>query len=150
MDRLQISGNVPADIAERQSDVSASRAEVDEETRDEAKEEIVGAILYGKGWNDTGLWHVLQEHLNTEPLIYDTRLREIGKHLQHMLCGDPQDRDAPYADRIQLARSDAETWLKGLVEDYVPEQWIEERAAQIAAEHEQDARELAEALGGAE
>lgn len=106
----------------------------------DAREEIVDAILTEpKGWKGHTLFGTLQEYLNTEPAVYDTRLAAIAKHVQHMLNGNPSDRPAPHGDLMILARADAETFFRGTVEDYIDDEWVEEHAADIAADKLEDA-----------
>lgn len=133
MDRAQINSWTPPEIAERAAD--AGVAEYSAEDLKEAREEIVEAILgTSKGWRGHSLDYAFQHHLNVGAAEYDSRLAEVAKHLQHMVFGNPADRPAPNADLMILARSDAQTWLRGIVEAYVENDWVEERAAEIATE----------------
>ena len=132
-DRLHMPSAMPAELAERLSDRGVS--EFTDEDKAEARLEIADAIMEKpKGWKGHTLFSTLQEYLNADSAVYDTRLAEIAKHIRHMLYGDEADRPAPLADRLLLARADAETFFRGTVEDYIEQEWVEERAAEIAGE----------------
>ena len=131
MNRIQVSGNTPADLAEKISDVGEEYTK--EDLRD-ARLEIEDAILEG-GWREHKLWHVLQDYLNVEPALYDKRLEEIAMHLNHLLNGAEADRgEVTLAVGQIFARAEARYWLNSLIEPYVKDDWVEERAAEIAGE----------------
>lgn len=100
----------------------------------EARLELVDAILRGPR-----LWEALQSWLNVEVRDYDCGLRVLAMHIQAMLHGRDEDKPAPYAERILLARSDAEMWLRRIVSDYVTDEQVQQRAAEIAAERREGA-----------
>lgn len=132
MDRANSSWT-PPEIAER----AADRGEQEYSPADlaEARTEIEDAILETqKGWKGHTLFGALQHFLNEDAPLYDVKLGEVAKHLQHILEGNPEDKGVPFCDRLALARMDARTWLRGIVAEYIEDDWVNERATEIAGE----------------
>ena len=122
MDRLAVSSAVPVEISERISDVSGLDPEP---YLDIAKEEITDKIMSGD-FRGHGLVSVLDDYLQvTDPRDFRDRLSIITGFLQRIVLAPEKDRGEHIAN--------AETWLRELVEGYVPAQWIEDKALEMAA-----------------
>ena len=122
MDRLAVSSAVPVEISERISDVSGLDPEP---YLDIAKEEITDKIMSGD-FRGHGLVSVLDDYLQvTDPRDFRDRLSILVGLFQRIVLASEKDRGEHIAN--------AETWLRERVEGYVPDQWIEEKALEMAA-----------------
>lgn len=128
MDRLSISANVPADIAERISDVGGE--EYSAEDLKDAREELIEKLLAG---DKVG-------HVDLEGLIdyeADTNRAAFVRNLYEHFAGIGSDSRTGDYDRCMKAGE----WMQRLVEAHLdahPEV-VEERAAEIAAMKLEDA-----------
>jgi len=122
VDRLAVSSAVPVEISERISDVSGLDPEP---YLDIAKEEITDKIMSGD-FRGHGLVSVLDDYLQvTDPRDFRDRLSILVGLFQRIVLASEKDRGEHIAN--------AETWLRERVEGYVPDQWIEEKALEMAA-----------------
>lgn len=116
---------VSADLRCHEHD-QAKRFPPNDKRIEDARGEIVAAILSGKGWRGHVLTSALEQYLNVTPPTYYTRLAEAATRLQ-FLATQPLDT----LTEVQKGTAD---WLRGIVEAYVQPQWIEDRAAELARE----------------
>jgi hypothetical protein len=87
----------------------------------QAREEIIEEILEHHGWKGHTLGSVLVEHLNVAGVQFDQLCEVLAGHIQSLSAGYPaKDRD------------EARKFLRTLVESYIRDQWIEDRAAELA------------------
>jgi hypothetical protein len=125
MDRVPC--RVSADLRRHQRELDERQRFAPNEKRvQQAREEIIDAIMTGHGWRGHVLAAVLEEYTNvTPPILYD-RFAEIATRLKFLAC----KRD----DELILLRADTDAWLRGLVTTYIRDQWVEDRAAELACE----------------
>ena len=136
MDRRQVSGNVPAELAERISDQGEGADP--EDFKEQAKADLVdGVMSHPNGYRGVRLWHILQSWLNCDGREFDERLSVLSHHLHGIFNGHAKDRDALFADRLVLARSDAESWLRIIVAQELPQRVIDDMAEELASEDDE-------------
>lgn len=116
---------VSADLRRHQQD-QAHRFPPNEKRVEEAKAEIVEAILNGHGWRGHVLASAIDSYLNVMPPLLFERLSEVAVRLRY-LATKP-------VDELDHIRADTQRWLREIVTAYVMPQWVEDRAAELAAE----------------
>ena len=130
MDRLRISGNVPAELAERLSDNGIEEFSA-EDLRD-ARLEIEEELAAGKRIGTFDLEAIIEVELNRN---YDATIRNLYEHF----AGIGTDGGSAEYDRCMRAGE----WMLRLIRQQLdtPDgaEIIEERAAQIAADRLEDA-----------
>ena len=128
MDRLQISGNVPAELAERISDVDAP--EFSQEDLKDAREELTEKLLAGDKVGGIDLEALFENEVQNNYLAF---LRNLYEHF----AGIGNDSRVDEYDRAAKAAE----CMKRLVEAHLDAHpdVVEEHAAEIAAQKLEDA-----------
>lgn len=132
---------VSADLRAYQAE--QDRNEISEEEMDSlkerAKEEIMDAIMSKpNGFRGrVHLGYVIEGYLNEgDSAEYRWRLEKIGGLFLDIFNGKAEDRDVPMADRLILARGDAELFLRGLAEKYIEGDIVDDYAEELASDSE--------------
>jgi len=124
MTRAHISGNVPADIAERLSDQPSFDLEP---YMAQAREDLIDAILQGTRFCGLTFEDILDGEI-------DKNMRMMVADLAQYLCNIVAWARDEYTHSER--RDSLEKWMRGMVERYMDahQELIEERAVEIAAD----------------